>query len=107
MALFEVGHGLKGVARKCCEGPAEADNYQQAPTGIDQDSLGSPNDKKTHDETADDVDDQRAEGKYRTKLFNRETANQITKICADDCGDGNRKEVFYDGTLPQKSGSIV
>ncbi len=74
-----------------------------SPAGIDQHALSRPDHEKSHDEAAEDVNEESSVREYSAKFSCGETAQQITEIGADDRGDRNGKNVFHDAAPPYKT----
>src|SRR5271165_210513 len=72
LSLLEIGHCLVGVARERGERSAEADDDQQSPARIDQNSLRGPDHEESNDEAADDVDGQSSVRKNWAELLGGE-----------------------------------
>src|SRR5579863_4961535 len=100
--MLEIGHGLKRVARKCSEGPAEANHHQQPLSRIEQDPLRGPNDEKTDNEAAHDVDEQSSVRKDWAQFSRGKTTEEIAQIGANDGGDGYGNKILHDGESPYK-----
>src|SRR5262249_49591583 len=98
LPMLEIHHALKCVTGKRGEGTAETHDDQHAPARIDDNALRGPDHEKPNDKASNNVDNERAVRKNRAKLFYREAANPVAKICTQNGRYRDGKKIFHDGT---------
>lgn len=94
LALLEECHGFEGIAGEGRKRSAETDDYEQPPARIDKDAFGGPDHEKADNETAYNVDDQRAVGKDGAELAHGKAAENVSEIGSQNGSNGYSGEVF-------------
>src|SRR6185503_1428633 len=111
LALFEVGHRLKGEAGERGECATEADYDQQSPPRIEQGAFCSPGHEKTHSKTSANVNYQRSIGKKRIDRLCQVSADYPARVGAKDRTDRDNQYVLncveHDGVSATKVVGVI